>query len=94
MDSLLFAAEDYCADVSIKRAGTRVEMLYARSAIVTAAKAYGLKAIDLVRDLRLAIARKLTSSLQVCVQYKDFDVLREECEEGHRFGFDGKVRDF
>lgn len=28
----------------------------------------------------------------VCVNYKDTDYLREECEDGRRLGFDGKVR--
>lgn len=57
VDSLLFAAEDYCADVSIKRTDSRIEMLYARSAIVNAAKAYGLKAIDLVSSRILRSTR-------------------------------------
>lgn len=56
---MLFAAEDYCADVSIKRTSSRVEMLFARSAIVNAAKAYGLKAIDLVRPESLLYPRTL-----------------------------------
>lgn len=37
-----------CADVGIIRTPSRMEMLFARSQIVTAAKAYGLQAIDLV----------------------------------------------
>ena len=28
----------------------------------------------------------------VCINYKDDAVLKEECEEGRRLGFDGKVR--
>ncbi|KAK1924602.1 Pyruvate/Phosphoenolpyruvate kinase-like domain-containing protein [Papiliotrema laurentii] len=48
IDGLLFAAEDYCADVGIIRTPNRIEMLYPRSQLVTAAKAYGLQAIDLV----------------------------------------------
>ena len=50
-------------------------MLHARSAIVLAAKAYKLQAIDMV-----------------CVKVKDLDVLQDECSEGRRLGFDGKVR--
>lgn len=44
-----FAAEDYCADTGIVRTKARTEMLFARSAVVNAAKAYGLQAIDMVR---------------------------------------------
>jgi hypothetical protein len=29
--------------------------------------------------------------VQVCVDYKDLDVLREESEEGRRLGFQAKV---
>ncbi|KAI0036474.1 citrate lyase beta subunit [Vararia minispora EC-137] len=46
--ALLFAAEDYCADTSIVRTFTRQELLYTRSQIVVAAKAFGLEAIDMV----------------------------------------------
>ena len=28
---------------------------------------------------------------QVCVNYKDEDVLRQECEEARRLGYNGKV---
>lgn len=48
LDALLFAAEDYCADVELTRTPERTELLYPRSRLVTAAKAYGLGAIDLV----------------------------------------------
>ena len=37
-----------CADVGLIRTASRMEMLYPRSQLVTAAKAYGLQAIDLV----------------------------------------------
>ncbi|KAI9638637.1 Pyruvate/Phosphoenolpyruvate kinase-like domain-containing protein [Dioszegia hungarica] len=73
LNALLFAAEDYCADVGITRTAERTELLYPRSQLVTTAKAFGLQAIDLV-----------------CVDYKDEEALRRECEEGRRLGFDGK----
>ncbi|KAG8723281.1 hypothetical protein FRC09_003993 [Ceratobasidium sp. 395] len=41
--------------------------------MATAAKAFGLKCIDMV-----------------CVNYKEEDILREECEEARRLGYDGK----
>ncbi|KAG0311505.1 hypothetical protein BGZ97_011826 [Linnemannia gamsii] len=73
VDALVFAAEDYCADLGLTRTREGTEMLYGRQAIVTAAHAYGLQAIDLV-----------------CMDYKNDDILREECEFGRRMGFLGK----
>ncbi|GAA5811433.1 hypothetical protein MFLAVUS_004870 [Mucor flavus] len=48
LDALIFAAEDYCADLGLVRSKSRKEMLFARQLIVNAAGAYGLQAIDLV----------------------------------------------
>ncbi|KAJ7069953.1 citrate lyase beta subunit [Mycena amicta] len=48
LTALLFAAEDYCADTSILRSSSRRELLYTRSSIVIAAKAFALDAIDMV----------------------------------------------
>ncbi|KAJ1554232.1 hypothetical protein HK405_005647 [Cladochytrium tenue] len=48
LDALVFAAEDYAADVGLRRTPSRLEMLYARQAVVVAARARGLQAIDLV----------------------------------------------
>ncbi|RUS14534.1 hypothetical protein BC937DRAFT_93672 [Endogone sp. FLAS-F59071] len=48
VDALVFAAEDFCTDLGLIRTPSRKEMLYARQAVVTAASAFGLQAIDLV----------------------------------------------
>nr|GAT50562.1 predicted protein [Mycena chlorophos] len=48
LTALLFAAEDYCADTAILRTPSRRELLYTRSSIVIAAKAFRLNAIDMV----------------------------------------------
>ena len=48
LDALIFASEDYCADLELIRTVPAKEMLYARSRLVTVAKAYGLQAIDMV----------------------------------------------
>lgn len=48
LDALLFAAEDFCADTGIRRTADRRELYHARSAVVLAAKAFSLSAIDLV----------------------------------------------
>jgi citrate lyase subunit beta-like protein len=63
-----------CADTAIIRTPSRRELLYPRCQMATAAKAFGLKSIDMV-----------------CVNYKDMDYLKEECEDGRKLGFDGKV---
>src|SRR5581483_4411444 len=55
LQALIFGAEDYAADVGATRTREGLEVLYARSAIVTACAAFGLQAIDLLyldfRDL-------------------------------------------
>jgi len=48
LTTLLFAAEDYCADTSIIRTPSRLELLYTRSQISLAAKTFGLEAVDMV----------------------------------------------
>ncbi|KZT58314.1 beta subunit of citrate lyase [Calocera cornea HHB12733] len=46
--AVTFAAEDYCADTGIQRTRSRRELLYPRARLATAAKAFGLRAIDMV----------------------------------------------
>lgn len=48
LDALIFGAEDYAADVGAIRTPAGMEVLYARSAIVAAAAAFDLQAIDLL----------------------------------------------
>jgi len=48
LDALIFGAEDFAADIGALRTTEGWEVLYARSAVVTAAAAYGLQAIDIV----------------------------------------------
>ncbi|PNY28555.1 Citrate lyase subunit beta [Tolypocladium capitatum] len=77
LSGLIFAAEDFALDLSITRTPSLSEFLYARSAIVTAARAAGLpSAIDLV-----------------CTSYRGDEGLRrleEECAGGKSMGFNGK----
>ncbi|KDB27544.1 hypothetical protein H109_00705 [Trichophyton interdigitale MR816] len=81
LSGLIFAAEDFALDLSITRTPSLSEFLYARSAIVTAARAHELpSAIDLV-----------------CTSYKQdgggidgMSVLEEESRSGKRLGFNGK----
>jgi citrate lyase subunit beta-like protein len=79
-----------CADTAIIRTPSRLELLHARSQIVVAAKAFALEAIDMVTILLTSGGYSLTLILQVCVNYKDLDYLKDECEEGRRLGFSGK----
>jgi len=48
LDALLFGAEDLAADIGVMRTPGGWELFYARSAVVTAAAAYKLQAIDMV----------------------------------------------
>ena len=48
VSALLFASEDYCADVGITRSDSRIELLYPRQKLVSVAKAYQKHAIDIV----------------------------------------------
>ncbi|KAI1383332.1 beta subunit of citrate lyase [Hypoxylon trugodes] len=77
LSGLIFAAEDFALDLSLTRTPSLNEFLYARSAIVTAARAANLPStIDLV-----------------CTSYKGGEGLarlEEECEGGKALGFNGK----
>jgi citrate lyase subunit beta-like protein len=48
LDAIVFALEDYCADIEAIQTAKATKLLYARSQIVIAAKAHGLQAIDMV----------------------------------------------
>ncbi|KAJ5238367.1 hypothetical protein N7468_002986 [Penicillium chermesinum] len=81
LQGLIFAAEDFALDLSLTRTPSLTEFLFARSAIVTAARAANLPStIDLV-----------------CTAYKSEKAdgsppaaLEEECQSGRRLGFNGK----
>lgn len=77
LSGLIFAAEDFALDLSLTRTPSLAEFLYARSAIVTACRAYDLPStIDLV-----------------CTAYKGEEgqrILEEECVGGKGLGFNGK----
>ena len=55
LDGLIFGGEDYAASIGATRTAEALELLYARSAVVTVCAAAGLEAIDIVtvdfRDL-------------------------------------------
>lgn len=77
LSGLTFAAEDFAMDLSLTRTPSLHEFMYARSAIVTAARAYNLPStLDLV-----------------CTTFQGEEgkkQIREESENGKRFGFNGK----
>lgn len=79
-----------CADTSVVRTTSREELLFVRSQIAITAKAFGLEAIDMVH-LALLTVSESHRYVQVCVNYKDPEYLRDECEDGRRLGFTGKV---
>ncbi|CAK4032741.1 Citrate lyase subunit beta, mitochondrial [Lecanosticta acicola] len=77
LSGLTFAAEDFAMDLSITRTPSLHEFMYARGAIVMAARAHGLPStIDLVSTTFRGEEGK--------------QQLREESENGKRFGFNGK----
>lgn len=77
LSGLIFAAEDFALSLSLTRTPSLSEFLYARSAMVTAARAAGLPStIDLV-----------------CTSYKGdegIQRLEDECRGGKGMGFNGK----
>lgn len=77
LSGLIFAAEDFSLDLSLTRTPSLKEFLYARSAIVTHARAFRLPStIDLV-----------------CTTFRGDEGLRrleEECVDGKGMGFNGK----
>ena len=48
LDAIIFGAEDFAADIGATRTPAAWEVFHARSAIIIAAAAYGLQAIDMV----------------------------------------------
>jgi citrate lyase subunit beta-like protein len=48
LEALMFGAEDLAGDIGAQRTPAGWEVFYARSAVVTAAAAYGLQAIDMI----------------------------------------------
>ena len=77
ISGLTFAAEDFALDLSITRTPSLHEFAYARSAIVTAARAFNIPStLDLV------------STTFRGEEGKKF--LQDEAENGKRFGFNGK----
>ncbi|MEM7466717.1 MAG: aldolase/citrate lyase family protein, partial [Pseudomonadota bacterium] len=48
LEALMFGAEDLAGDIGAQRTATGWEVFYARSAVVTAAAAYKLQALDMV----------------------------------------------
>jgi citrate lyase subunit beta-like protein len=77
ISGLTFAAEDFALDLSITRTPDLHEFTYARSAIVTAARAFEIpSALDLVSTTFRG--------------EEGTKALRAESENGRRFGFNGK----
>ena len=68
LDALIFGGEDFAASVGATRTPAALELLYARSAVVTASAAYGLQAIDMVtvdfKDLE-AVRREASFGAQL-----------------------------
>jgi citrate lyase beta subunit len=75
LEALIFGAEDLAGDIGATRTPEGYEVFYARSAVVTHAKAFGLQAIDTVFIDLMA----------------DEDTLYRETEYIARMGYTGKL---
>ncbi|WEW57685.1 hypothetical protein PRK78_003152 [Emydomyces testavorans] len=85
LSGLIFAAEDFALDLSITRTPCLSEFLYARSAIVTAARANNLPStIDLV------CTSYSSRSAQHPEDKRAVNLLKSEAQDGKRLGFNGK----
>jgi citrate lyase beta subunit len=66
LEGLIFGAEDLAAAIGATRTPVATEFLYAREALVMAAAAYGLQAVDMVtvefRDLEVLARESLTGA--------------------------------
>ena len=77
LSGLIFGADDFALDLSLTRTPSLTEFIYARSAIVTACRAYNLlSAIDMVCTSYTAETGQKT--------------LEDECIGGKSMGFNGK----
>ncbi|EEP75790.1 conserved hypothetical protein [Uncinocarpus reesii 1704] len=85
LSGLIFAAEDFALDLNLTRTPSLSEFLYARSAIVTAARAHNIPSvIDLVCT---------SYSSRTAANPEDkraVDILKAEAQGGKRLGFNGK----
>lgn len=100
LGALMFGAEDLAGDIGAKRTRAGWEVFYARSAVVTAAAAYGLQAIDMVladlNDLErleeeCIFARELGYEGKIAIHPRQVDVINrvfapspEEIEQARR----------
>ena len=70
LDAIIFGAEDFSVSIGATRTPQAWEVFHARSAVVIAAAAYGLQAIDMVnidfKDLKVC-AGKLSSALSLVI---------------------------
>lgn len=82
---LMLGGEDYLASIEGKKTAGRAEILYARSAVVTAARAYGLEAVDTIfiqiDDVEgvvddAALARALGFSGKLCIHPDQIEPVR------------------
>lgn len=85
LQGLIFAAEDFALDLNLTRTPSLTEFLFARSAIVTAARAHDLPStIDLVFPQYKSLSQPGGRS------GKEKLLLEHECRDGKRLGFNGK----
>ncbi len=76
LQALIFGGEDYAASIGAIRTPGALELLYARSAVVTACAAFGLQAIDMVAvDFRNLEALRQEATFGVQLGYTGKQVI-------------------
>ncbi len=76
LDGIIFGAEDFAASLGATRSRSAWEVMYARSAIVTHAAAYGLQAIDMVFiDFRDSINLKVEAAQGAAMGYSGKQII-------------------
>jgi citrate lyase beta subunit len=79
LSALIFGAEDYAGDLGAIRTAEAEEVLYARSAVVTHAAAFGLQAIDMLwADFKDAQGLKQLAAQGARLGYSGMQVIHPE----------------
>ena len=76
LDGLIFGAEDFAASIGATRSRAAWEIMYARSAVVTHAAAFGLQAIDMVFiDFRDTLNLKIEAAQGAAMGYSGKQII-------------------
>lgn len=85
LSGIVFGAEDLARDLSAERTPSLAEFMYARSRMVTAARAYGVPSV-----VDLVCTQLSPPASQPSASPRRTSRLEDECENGRSMGFNGK----